>query len=273
MSTTPDTSTTAGKIAVMQAAEAGATIEDRHPRGTERAPWVACESPSWNWGSRDYRIAAPAFQWPEGYTVHNPANVESAGGYRFLSTVEVLENGKDPCYKPHVDWWDRDRGRWDKGCVGASRHVTYRVPITHPFPVLPTPAPEAPKPAESTDVPAGMLPFDLEKALAGVEVVTRDGRLVTDLAHFPSLPGELKLAGVVSRELVVFLKTGKRSMGLDSSLDLFLLAPKPKTETRWVNFYGTSFYSSQEEADAIAKEHGQDRIACVEVTFTHGEGL
>lgn len=270
MSTTPDTTTTAGKIAVMQAFSEGAKI-DYQPKGKDY--WANASTPIWDWDNFDYRIAAPDFTWPSGYTVHNPANVESVGeGWRFLSTVEVnkqwVERGEF--------WRNDDNGGWDRGSqhgTFAFPNITVRVPITHPFPALPTPTPEAPKPAEATpDAPEGMLPFDLEKALAGVEVVTRDGRLVTDLAHFPSLPGELKLAGVVSRELVVFLKTGKRSMGLDSSLDLFLLAPKPKTETRWVNVYElyAVAHPTRERAEA---QVSQGRIACIPLTFTYGEGL
>ena len=53
-----DTSTTTGRIAVMQASEDGHTIEVRH-RDNPMAEWFRSDAPVWNWGECDYRIAPP----------------------------------------------------------------------------------------------------------------------------------------------------------------------------------------------------------------------
>ena len=55
---TPDTSTTAGKVAVMQAAE---RIESTplNPRDHAYGLWTPVTGMAWNWGLQDYRIAPP----------------------------------------------------------------------------------------------------------------------------------------------------------------------------------------------------------------------
>lgn len=56
-----DTSTTAGKIAVMQAYERGERIEStpRNPRDHAYGLWTPVTGMAWNWGLQDYRIAPP----------------------------------------------------------------------------------------------------------------------------------------------------------------------------------------------------------------------
>jgi len=56
-----DTYTTAGKIAVMQAAERGERIEStpRNPRDHAFGLWSTVTDMAWNWGLQDYRIAPP----------------------------------------------------------------------------------------------------------------------------------------------------------------------------------------------------------------------
>lgn len=55
---TPDTSTLAGKIAVMQAALEGRAIDSR-TKGCGLYAWLPCRRPSWNWSELDFRIAPP----------------------------------------------------------------------------------------------------------------------------------------------------------------------------------------------------------------------
>jgi hypothetical protein len=46
---------------------------------------------------------------------------------------------------------------------------------------------------------------------------------------------------------------------------------KPRTSVRWLNVYGSHFgYETKDDADVNAQD---DRIACVRVEFTEGEGL
>lgn len=72
-----------------------------------------------------------------------------------------------------------------------------------------------------------LIPFDLEKALAGDPVITRDGQHVTQVTafNFENEYDEL-IAGVVGGHLVICHKDGKVDPVLDSQYDLFM---KPKT--------------------------------------------
>lgn len=75
-------------------------------------------------------------------------------------------------------------------------------------------------------------PFDLEKALKGVSVVTRCGnKNVTQLTSFEvSGKSRKQLACVVDGILLVYSKDGRLSPSIDSQFDLFM-----KPETRVIN--------------------------------------
>lgn len=135
------------KIKVMQAFAEGAKIE-WSPKGRESELWIMTASPVWDWRENTYRIApapeTPApFVWPEGYEVHNPADVLSAGkGWRFLSTLEVglRREGHRWC-NAVVHAWDALENVWEDTAKwgGSNTSFTYRVPVSHPFPPLPEP--------------------------------------------------------------------------------------------------------------------------------------
>lgn len=72
-----------------------------------------------------------------------------------------------------------------------------------------------------------MKPFNLEAALNGARVVTRDGSEVTQLVMFNTDEGVRCLVGVVSGKLVSWFKDGKYSL-VNKSSDL-LMAPSIKT--------------------------------------------
>lgn len=72
-------------------------------------------------------------------------------------------------------------------------------------------------------------PFDLERALAGEPVVTRQGDEVIQLTLFKT-NGIYKLAGVVKGELLRFTPTGKYFVNESHELDLFM-----KVKTHKVN--------------------------------------
>lgn len=113
-----------------------------------------------------------------------------------------------------------------------------------------------------------LLPFDLQRALAGDKVVTRDGCEVTQLTRFNC--AGVVLVGVVNGYLQTWYEGGKYSgIDRDSGLDLFM---PPKTVKRWVNFYqGYSYsYNSKDEATWAASETA---IAiAVPVEFEEGYG-
>lgn len=96
-------------------------------------------------------------------------------------------------------------------------------------------------------------PFDLEKALKGEKVVTRDGREVTRLVDFPdAMFSEFLVAAVSDGCLRTYTLKGRENSGSDSSNDLFMV---PKERVVWVNLYGDGeggeayHYTSQKDAD------------------------
>src|SRR5271155_2746465 len=101
-------------------------------------------------------------------------------------------------------------------------------------------------------------PFDLEKALKGEKVVTRNGTEVTDVRHFPTAGQECTVAGVVLGDIESFTETGAYFSDYSlSSMDLFMA---PKERVVWVNIYmrfGSKttcgyFYDYKEDADRHA---------------------
>lgn len=67
-----------------------------------------------------------------------------------------------------------------------------------------------------------MKPFNLEAALRGEPVVTRDGQEVTDLKYFPNVEGNYSLAGVADRQLLTWHKDGRYISMLVMERDLFM---------------------------------------------------
>lgn len=113
----------------------------------------------------------------------------------------------------------------------------------------------------------GMKPFDLEKALAGEPVVTRDGRKVQQFKHFHSLTDRANrtecIGAVLDGSVREWnLKGEYRSNYLEdtSKYDLFMA---PKQRTAWVNVYkqesgsliaaAVPYTSEQAAKDAAAK--------------------
>lgn len=103
-----------------------------------------------------------------------------------------------------------------------------------------------------------MKPFNLQQALAGKPVVTRDGRPVPRLAHFP----ELRLVQVFIQghpSVISFNEDGSYlTDSVASEHDLFMASEK---KTVWVNFrkaepggifVGIYTYTSKEAAESAA---------------------
>ena len=81
-----------------------------------------------------------------------------------------------------------------------------------------------------------MKPFDLEKALAGEPVVTRDGRPVKIAGYNPDANVYSKITGWVNGEVKAWGSVGD-FYSLTSGFDLFM-AEKPKVKKEgWVNVY------------------------------------
>ena len=100
-------------------------------------------------------------------------------------------------------------------------------------------------------------PFNLEKALAGEKVVTREGKEVTQITKFDDLnSGLLFLAGVwEDKYLITYGINGRlHADQSDSHHDLFMA---PKMKTVYINYYSdtqSAFqYSKKEYAEAAAR--------------------
>lgn len=120
---------------------------------------------------------------------------------------------------------------------------------------------------------SNMIKFNLERALAGDKVVTRDGREVTQLVKFDS-GNQLCLYGVTRNMIRAWYGNGKEDG--DKRHDLFMAPDKLKgfvnvyTDTS-ANFKFLDAYVTRNEAD-ICAETG--RIACIDLSqFNEGEGL
>lgn len=81
--------------------------------------------------------------------------------------------------------------------------------------------------------------FNLERALAGEPVCTRDGKDVTQLARFDIKQGKQCLIGVLDYELERWTIEGNYFLNkTEAQADLFM---KPKENVIWVNVYKNSF--------------------------------
>lgn len=78
-------------------------------------------------------------------------------------------------------------------------------------------------------------PFDLQTALAGKPVVTRDGAPVTDITHFPKATSKFRLGAVADGQLCTYTEEGMvYQSGSPSKFDLFM---GTEEVTFYVNVY------------------------------------
>jgi len=85
-----------------------------------------------------------------------------------------------------------------------------------------------------------MKPFDLEAALAGEPVVTRDGRPVKIAGYNPDANENTRIIGWIGSCSYVWYDKGSYWNGATDDKDLFM-AEKPKIKKEgWVNIYPTN---------------------------------
>lgn len=119
-----------------------------------------------------------------------------------------------------------------------------------------------------------MKPFNLEAALSGAKVVTRDGREVTEIYLFKNTAIEYPLAAIIDGGVHCFSKSGSDySNNEESGYDLFMAGTKREG---WFNIYGNSrpsiymiaaaghIFQTKELADEYAR---QGRTACVKIEW------
>jgi hypothetical protein len=115
-----------------------------------------------------------------------------------------------------------------------------------------------------------MIAFNLERALAGEPVITRDGHEVYELVKFDSVHS-YPITGIIDGLLHRWTIDGKEFShhSDESSLDLFM---KPKENAIWVNVYkridgrlaiGNYYYT---EAQANEKSLGCNSIKIIKIT-------
>ena len=115
-----------------------------------------------------------------------------------------------------------------------------------------------------------MKAFNLEEALAGKPVVTRDGIPVSQITKFNIHTGECVVA-VVNGCLSVISEPGLFGRGKERQKHLFM-AP----EKKWVNLYWNEeqgrlvpgyLYPSKEDADKAYFENGEGRKFIQQISF------
>lgn len=117
-----------------------------------------------------------------------------------------------------------------------------------------------------------LLPFDLQRALSGDKVVTRDGREVTQLHKFHAHRVTYPVVGVLDGKLISWNELGEFLSESSNENDLFMA---PKTVKRWVNFYShekTVSFDSEESAKEVNYWHLKPIAIAVPVEFEEGYG-
>lgn len=115
-------------------------------------------------------------------------------------------------------------------------------------------------------------PFNLEKALAGDPVVTRDGRTVTEVFHFKTAFKTLKnTVAAIDGHFYSFYENGK-PVSWDSEFDLFM-APKIVRKSGWLNVYpknkvGYVIHETKQIADINSED---TRVACTYIEWEEEE--
>ena len=100
-----------------------------------------------------------------------------------------------------------------------------------------------------------MKPFNLEAALRGEKVVTRDGREVTQLTHF-EIKSAYRLYGVVSGRLYIWFGDGSFATDLkESDYDLFMATKTKKISCRAYNHFTQGVVVTTNSKELLTSPH------------------
>ena len=99
-----------------------------------------------------------------------------------------------------------------------------------------------------------MREFNLEQALAGAPVCTRDGRPVTQLVKF-DCEYEFCVFGIADGGPISWLESGRHLESMESDADLFMA---PTKKTGWVARYNNDYVRGvyKYESEALVKAPG-----------------
>ena len=117
--------------------------------------------------------------------------------------------------------------------------------------------------------------FNLEKALAGEKVITRDGREVTQIVSFDASDSEFVVYGVIDGQAVdSWTQDGgyHDTYSEECGADLFM---EPVMLSGFINVYddhvGQLVFTNKSGAD---EHHTSNRVACIDLSqFSKGHGL
>ena len=109
-----------------------------------------------------------------------------------------------------------------------------------------------------------MKQFDLERALAGDEVETRDRRKVEQF-HIFTLNGGRYLYGILGDILYRWTVKGDYLFNEKSTMDLFM-KPKTKVIEGWVNVYLWGFSSSFDSRESAILLAQSGRLDTIKIT-------
>jgi hypothetical protein len=122
-----------------------------------------------------------------------------------------------------------------------------------------------------------MIKFDLEKALAGEKVITRDGREVTQITKFKGVTGEREsIYATLNGVVMSYYETGEYTLDRNIAGENLFMAPKKLSG--FINLYdngdvGQIIHNTKHEA-TCGRSGIKNRIACIDLSqFEEGHGL
>jgi hypothetical protein len=118
-----------------------------------------------------------------------------------------------------------------------------------------------------------LIPFNLERALAGDPIVTRDGRKVLQIAYFPIAAKDNQIVALIEHnEYLSHYHRDGSYYSEKSAEDLFMAQ---KTKTYWVNIYKHEnnkihcgeVYSSKERAENSYFDYSSHSLFIKTISF------
>lgn len=102
--------------------------------------------------------------------------------------------------------------------------------------------------------------FDLEKALSGEPVVTRNGLTVSEIIVLKSIPNEYKVVGVINGTAYFFSPSGEFIKDGIGGPHLFMA---PVKHQEWVNIYKSDNKCGYELGPTIYRTENEAKIGSV----------
>ena len=100
-----------------------------------------------------------------------------------------------------------------------------------------------------------MKPFNLQDAIAGKPIVTREGKPVEFIAYVPKTDSDYKVIVLINKQIYSYTTTVKPTNSQVTISPIYLIMA-PQNKHYWVNLYAyfhmSTWYNSQKEADQEA---------------------